>query len=311
MENSLLWIPITLFIKEILGLLPSEIGYTMRGYNIKCVQITGIITAKDITSKFIEYAVDDGSGVLSCIHWQDHLDINLGDLVTIKGKLQDFRNKRQLNVSQILVERDVNMELLRSLIAISNHDIYNNTSSDSKPQFQQGNKRILKLEGNSFDQVYTNSGYVTESDLNLFILAWIKDKFSIDGSFTYSQILEDSKIVNYGLNVLKCQFNEDSPDHSRLSRLLKKSILDLANQGLIYLSDEYNDIYSLIDYMDLDKIVHDWLQHDSCLELLISRLKEDAKYQNSTRARVNQSIGRLIEQGFVYEKEPGAYGCVQ
>jgi hypothetical protein len=56
MENRLLWIPVTLFVKEVLNLKASEIGYIMNDYNIKCVQITGIVTAKDVTSKFIEYA---------------------------------------------------------------------------------------------------------------------------------------------------------------------------------------------------------------------------------------------------------------
>lgn len=54
-ENSFLWIPVTLFIKEILGLIPNDIAYSLKGLNLKCVQITGIITAKDIKSKFIEY----------------------------------------------------------------------------------------------------------------------------------------------------------------------------------------------------------------------------------------------------------------
>ena len=80
--------------------------------------------------------------------------------------------------------------------------------------------------------------------------------------------------------------------------------------GLIYLTDEYNDVYAVIDVLDLDKIVYDWLQKDSCLELLISWLKEDVKYQHSVRARVKESIGRLIEKGAVYEKEHGVYVCV-
>jgi hypothetical protein len=79
---------------------------------------------------------------------------------------------------------------------------------------------------------------------------------------------------------------------------------------MIFLADEDNDIYSLLNVADLDQIVHDWFKRNSCLEILISRLKEDSKYQHSTRARVKESIGRLIEQGYLYAKEPGAYGCV-
>lgn len=74
--------------------------------------------------------------------------------------------------------------------------------------------------------------------------------------------------------------------------------------------DEDDDIYGLLNVVDLDQIVLDWFKHDSCVEILISRLKEDSKYQYSTRARVKESIGRLVEQGFLYSKAPGGYGCV-
>lgn len=176
--------------------------------------------------------VDDGTGVLSCIQWQDSANINLGDLVTVKGKIQDFRNSRQLNITQILVEKDSNMELLRTLITISNHEIYDRPMR----QFHRGVEKIPKIVADSnFDQTYTQSEYVTEYDLSLFILAWIIENQSEDGSFAYSQILQESKIFNYGLNVLKFQYNEDSPDHARLSGLVKKSILDLAKQGFFEL----------------------------------------------------------------------------
>jgi hypothetical protein len=233
MENRLLWIPVTLFVQEILNLKPAVIGYTMNDYNIKCVQITGIITAKDVTSRFIEFAgkfkclqaVDDGTGVLSCIQWHDQTGVGLGDLVTIKGKIQDYRGKRQLNISQILVENDPNMELLRTLITISNHAIYN-------MPIKQLPTDHVKMPKSVKTRVYTDGIYVTETDLNSFILDWVKNNGN--GNFTYNCILQESKVFSFAKNVLKYQYNDDNPDHSRLCSLVRKSIIDLTKKGLLF-----------------------------------------------------------------------------
>lgn len=183
--------------------------------------------------------VDDGTGVLSCISWTDHTDIKLGDLVTVKGKIQDFRNKRQLNISQIFVEKDPNMELVRTLITISNHDIYDRP----RPQFHYGIDKIPKVAEDSIDdQVYTKNNHVIDTDLSKFILAWIKENHSVNGSFSYNQILQESKILNYGVNVLKFQFNDDNPSHSRLTSLVKKSMLDLSKQGSFSYLNNRTDI---------------------------------------------------------------------
>jgi hypothetical protein len=250
--------------------------------------------------------VDDGTGVLSCMQWHDQMGIDLGDLVTIRGKIQDYRGKRQMNISQILVENDPNMELLRTLITISNHTIYNMPIKE----LPGDHIKIPKFVKASVDPVYTDGIYVTETDLNLFILDWLKNHYSQDGNFTYNSILQESTVLSFAKNVLKYQYNDDTPNHSRLCSIVRKSIIDLTKKGDIYLADEDNDIYSLLNVADLDQTVLDWFKHDTCVEILISRLKEDSKYQYSTRARVKESIGRLIEQGFLYAKEHGDYGCV-
>ena len=324
MENSLLWIPVTLFIKEILELVASGMGYRLNSFNVRCVQITGIITAKDLNRKFIEYAgksfklniVDDGTGVLNCIHWKDHMDVKLGDLVTIKGKVQDFRNKRQLNITHIIIENDPNIELLRNLTTITNHDIYDMPNLNSQQGFTMSIAKVKRQQYS--DHVYNNCSYLTDSGLTGFIHARLNEEFA-DGSFTYNQILQESKIMEYALSVLSGQFNESNPSSSRISSLLKKSVSDLTKQGdlckfkiigLIILIDEYDDIYSLVNDIDLDQIVHNWLKQESCLELLVSKLREESKYQHATRSRVKNAVGRLIEQGLIYEREKDVYVCV-
>ena len=54
------------------------------------------------------YAVDDGSGVLSCCQWRRSEDADegihipaLGDLVSVLGRVEEFREERQLRVFAI------------------------------------------------------------------------------------------------------------------------------------------------------------------------------------------------------------------
>ena len=55
--------------------------------------------------------VDDGSGTIACCWWhsedlsEDRRELyNLGQLVTVKGKISVFREQRQLTVDQIYIQ---------------------------------------------------------------------------------------------------------------------------------------------------------------------------------------------------------------
>ena len=234
----------------------------------------------------------------------------------VKGKIQDFREKRQLNIIQIIVENDPNMELLRILTTISNHEMYDGQIQSMELPMKShipSDERSL-----SFREMYLDKkdAYITEKDLYALIFAWTRE-YSINGSFTFNQICKESKILELVQN-----FKGEDYDlcNTKIINLLRKCILELTRNGkywiynllgLIVLVDEYNDVYSLVDDKeDLDQIVYNWLKEEECLDILISKLRESLKYQHSTRSRVKEAIGRLLQEGLVYEKSMGVYGCV-
>lgn len=66
------------------------------------------------------YSVDDGSGTIACCCWhssdpnEDRREsFNLGQLVTVQGKISVFREQRQLTVDQICIQA---YELLRVIL---------------------------------------------------------------------------------------------------------------------------------------------------------------------------------------------------
>lgn len=77
--------------------------------------------------------VDDGTGVLSCTQWRVERDSDrglfipeLGRLVSVWGKLSEFRGEKQLTVSAIVEEKDPNAEPLHWLeIAHLKKTVYN------------------------------------------------------------------------------------------------------------------------------------------------------------------------------------------
>lgn len=72
---------------------------------------------------FTEFEVDDGTGLLTCNVWkmgerEFPIDYELGDLITIQGKLASFSQEIRLNVTNIRKEDDVNAEILQWLRVI-------------------------------------------------------------------------------------------------------------------------------------------------------------------------------------------------
>jgi len=69
--------------------------------------------------------VDDGSGVISCCQWRKVVDSDegmvipkLGQLVSVFGRVSEYREERQIKVNAITIEEDPNAEPLHWLEVI-------------------------------------------------------------------------------------------------------------------------------------------------------------------------------------------------
>ncbi len=69
-----------------------------------------------------KFTVDDGTGVISCTQWRVTEDSDegltlptLGGLVSVWGKLSEFRSERQLTVTNMVQHKDPNVEPLHWL----------------------------------------------------------------------------------------------------------------------------------------------------------------------------------------------------
>ena len=103
------------------------------GHFVTKVEIVGIIISVKQRKSLREYSIDDGSGIIPCIQWEENYQNNnnntgdnqlgenlskcfsLGSLVRIHGVLTSYRSVKQVTVETIRCEFDPNVELLHSV----------------------------------------------------------------------------------------------------------------------------------------------------------------------------------------------------
>ncbi|KAH7864175.1 hypothetical protein Vadar_026610 [Vaccinium darrowii] len=101
----------------------------------------GVVTTRELKpDRFLKFSVDDGTGCIPCILWLNHLtspyfsrrnpsdvrlvseaatrfasQVQLGAVVRVRGRITGYRGAVQITVSDVVVERDPNVELLHWL----------------------------------------------------------------------------------------------------------------------------------------------------------------------------------------------------
>ncbi|KAJ1731230.1 hypothetical protein LPJ61_002639 [Coemansia biformis] len=114
--DPLFWVPVKLFVGDLLRALPSDsasVYFVGNQRAVRSVELVGIVVSADTrSSKMDMYSVDDGTGVILCVRFalQDEqcsppppprLEYGLGDTVRIEGRLVTFRGERQVVVRKI------------------------------------------------------------------------------------------------------------------------------------------------------------------------------------------------------------------
>ncbi|KAJ0054440.1 hypothetical protein Pint_03272 [Pistacia integerrima] len=105
------------------------------------VEILGTITSRDYKpNKFLKFTIDDGTGSVPCLLWLNHLNspyfsrrdpptvrlianvaagfaaqIKIGVVCRLRGKIGSYRGEVQVTVSDIVIEKDPNVEVLHWL----------------------------------------------------------------------------------------------------------------------------------------------------------------------------------------------------
>lgn len=124
--------------------------------------------------------VDDGTGVLPCCQWRKNEDSEeglfvprLGQLVSIFGRLSEYRNEKQLTITHLIPEDDPNIEPVHWMeVALLKKTVYSKPfvvppsllrTEESQELPEKSTKSVLKdalmtqLTGSSFKSRFTLS----------------------------------------------------------------------------------------------------------------------------------------------------------
>ncbi|KAM5563688.1 CST complex subunit STN1 [Rosa sericea] len=113
-------------------------SFSRNGLLLSRAEAVGTVTSRDLKpNKFLRFTIDDGTGCVSCILWLNHLtspyfsrrsppdvrliasmatrfaaDVSLGAVARVRGKISSFRGEMQITVTDVVIERDPNAEML-------------------------------------------------------------------------------------------------------------------------------------------------------------------------------------------------------
>ncbi|PRQ26055.1 putative nucleic acid-binding protein [Rosa chinensis] len=113
-------------------------SFSRNGLLLSRAEAVGTVTSRDLKpNKFLRFTIDDGTGCVSCILWLNHLtspyfsrrsppdvrliasmaarfaaDVSLGAVARVRGKVSSFRGEMQITVTDVVMERDPNAEML-------------------------------------------------------------------------------------------------------------------------------------------------------------------------------------------------------
>ncbi|CAN1766160.1 CST complex subunit STN1 [Linum perenne] len=116
-------------------------SFARRGVPLSRAEILGTVTSRDSKpGNFLRFSIDDGTGCVPCILWLNQLTspyfsrrrppdvrliadlangfaslVKIGAVARVRGRITGYRGAVQITVSDVVIERDPNMETLHWL----------------------------------------------------------------------------------------------------------------------------------------------------------------------------------------------------
>lgn len=227
--------------------------------------------------------MDDGSGTVQCTLFNNETaslqsiqSISLGSLVTVKGKIQEFRETRGLVVHSLCLEDSMpNAEWVRWLEIVKARKRVLNTPPPLLPPHLAAEKEALLRPGpvllsrnapkehqpQPFEHQIglAMEGFLTEQDFLGLALSWASFNSNTENNtFTYTKMVSDPRLLQAAHRVFETQHGTPNPSQPRLHSLFKRTLRGLVVGGHIYLSCPNTDAYAVILDETLDKELLHW-----------------------------------------------------
>ncbi|PIK43267.1 putative CST complex subunit STN1 isoform X1 [Apostichopus japonicus] len=292
----------------------------------------GIIVKAEEKAKFHIYAVDDGTGVISCVCWKPKEDFNLrsngedgaqslikrmenwhleqlscleiGDLVNIRGKLNIYREMKQISAfsygkvvdpSHTLEVRGMQDQVLR-YTSVYDNPLKSTEHSGIKDQGTEGIKSMEGISQEVAEKILLVSTREKYQNFHLYELETVPDIYKV-----CCQPCEE--FINGKGN------EEKSPPSEQIALALKNGVKHLLEKGHIFKSKRDRGLLHLTTAnKDLRDVTCRILRAEcrkqeyinGCqFQHLYNNIKTRTDFQYLTHSAMRNLLNSLEEQGFV------------
>ncbi|XP_078351186.1 CST complex subunit STN1-like isoform X2 [Oculina patagonica] len=298
--NPLFWSHMKMFVQEVQSLEEySDYKGVYRYSNnqpVVRVEILGYIVSTDVREKLTTYG--DPSEDMRELY-------NLGQLVTVQGKISVFREQRQLTVDQIFPESDLNAEVLFWLEAVNlGNTIY-------KEPFMPSLKDLC-----------TGSGDVSKNEeLKKAILTHLTENKMVAFQFRTLCIEPDIQQLAREAVKQKCTNQEEAKKLDgayEAKKVIRQSVKDLESDGLVYFKDSRKDLYEVISHehnlgpaiLKAIRKISEPSSSPVSKWAIMDVLHSSHKFHHVTLQQVEDSLDRHLQSSDVYKHSEHEYCLV-
>jgi hypothetical protein len=244
--DTIFWASVHLFISDI-KTSKTSMGFFYKTHPIQKVTIAGIVTSISIqASKFI-LEIDDGSDFINCLYWYSDSEkktcpfkFQLGDLISLQGRISDFRDEIQIIIINFKVESDPNYELLHWASVLLLKKEY-----EIPFQIPLGLKNEL-TNLKEFKSLKTE----TRNEIKDFLKTIFESNIKIE----FQQLKKRSDLLEFSRLYLSSKENHEISD-SQIELIIAKNTRLLTKEGFIYQKNEDTDTFELISLSNLGNFI--------------------------------------------------------
>ncbi|KAI8998329.1 hypothetical protein BC832DRAFT_594939 [Gaertneriomyces semiglobifer] len=323
-----------LFIADILNLsshpdIPDV--YLYDTHPIRKVNVMGVVTGIEETSRCLRYIVDDGTGSVPCVKWKDanHTQsagagrdaVKLGMLVNVRGRVTEWR-EREIMVNSLVIERDPNREPLHWLTVLDlkattyskpftvPSSLYASAVSLSLPSTSHTDSTTAadrKMTYASLLETFQSRTELGHEDLARAMELYVQ---TLPASFAYSLIRTCTGLRKLATRILQCHSPGEQiliVSETQVDTLISRSLHKLVTGGVIYLSDPDLDLYTLVRPA-LKAFVLEILRTGKSREEETWRcVRDDERFKHVKKEKLRTVLADLVEESEVWEASRGEW----
>ena len=277
------------------------------------VHAVGYVVNVDVRGMMVAYTLDDGSGLVRCVHWLDsaafgHLSaadvrrhsLGLGRLVSVRGKVNVYRDVVQINVHAVREEKDPNAEIVHWLRV---RKVLKRYLAARVPWIDDVVDQVNALAAALPDvgRGRENVPPVDEAEMDRALAAWLRGRDDVD----VDEACKDDAMLALAKRA------------GRSARVLVAAAIERAVRDGVLIRDRRSARVSTVRFADnLGPFLEDVVRSEAAagqalgtvdLGVILARMHADERFAAISRSTAAQCLQFLADNGRIEETETAEF----